>query len=678
MKSNWKLPIKLHIFESLWLLLSLLILTSVLSLSFGVFNPLTSIIVTSLLFFSLIILNVVTISFKDQRFDWVILVILLLSLLLRLGPWLYLEGGQDQGTYISMSSQFERNGGITYPDNVYSLLTTELKEKYVQLEGWKALGFNRIGETSEITSNFYPAHPLIMSIFGFLFGDENRVLSLTVFSILSIAATFLLTKEITKNRKIGYIAAILISLSPLHLYFSKFPVTEIMTLALNLSSLYFIYRAYYKKETYLLWLSLLLINVTLYTRLTWIISLPIFVIIILMVLTYEKEKFVKKEWGLWGIAILISFLISTLFYFLNINFLYYYFYAKIFKFIPEIWFYIILFALPFILFLLSTRFNEYTKKVFSYLFKYRNWIMWGIFIFLLYSTVKHFYLMVFTDKFVGGWFDYFWGMARGGWIILKDMPLSSIIFYITPIGLIVWVLSIKTLNTPAKFLLFLYMMIYTAFNFYITRYTPHHFYYARYQLSEMIPIIIIFISIYSWEFIKTKKIITYLILIPILIYSGFHSAFLYQGPVGTTPDMFKQLSTNVENKDILLFYNPLDWADNFVFAPLKYYYDFKAINVNQLTDVYDYGTKIKNYYVDDVYILSTVPIDNSKLFLVDKLKFEKGFYANIREDNPPLYNEINDWQIPNCKKYIPEKFCSGPIPIKYHKASLDLYLYNYR
>lgn len=671
-------PIELPLFEAFWILVSILTLVSVGLLTFDFFSPLKSILITLVLIFSLLKFNAIKIVWKDTRFNWIILAILLVSLGMRLNPWLYLEGGQDEGVYVSMSKEFERSGGLKYPDNVYSLLTTELKEKYVKEEGWFSLGFNRDAKSSELTSTFYPAHPLIMSIFGFVFGDENRVWSLTFFAMFSIIGTYLLVSHLTKKKEIGYFAAALLAISPIHLYFSKFPVTEIMALACNISSIYFILKAYDEKKPWYLWLSLLLINVSLYTRLTWIVSIPVFMLLLFSYLTFEKDEKLYKQWGAWGISILLSFFVSTLFYFTKIHFLYKHFYSDIFKRVPEPLFYAILILSPFVIYFLTKKYNLISRKILEFIYEKRNWIFGLIGIWLVYLTVKNFYFMAFTDRFVGTRFDYFWGMANAGWITLKDMALSSLLIYITPLGLIGLILSFKVVNTPSRALIMLFLLMYLGFHFYIVKYTPYHFYYARYQLSEIIPLVLIFVTIFCFETYEKNKLLSLVIYVPIALYSLIYSLFLFQGPVGMTSDFFKQLSNNVEKRDIVLFYNPLDWADNFVFSPLKYYYDYKGIRIDNLIDVYKYGTDIKDYYVDDVFILSSVPLENSKLFYVDKIRFEKGFYTNAIEDKPPLKNVINDWKLPYCDRFIPEKFCSGAIPVKYHKASIDFYLYNYR
>ncbi|MCC7290251.1 glycosyltransferase family 39 protein [bacterium] len=667
----------LPLFEFIWVYLGLLTLISVGLLTAKIFTPLLSLIITTLLTALLFWKFQIKVELKDLRFDKYILLILLFAVVVRFGPWIYLEGGQDQGVYVMMSQQFERSGSLRFEDNLIDDLSSDLKSQYLSERGWFSLGFNLDKVSGELHTNFYPAHPALMSVAGFLFGDENRVVTLTLFGLLSIIAGYLLAYEITGKRLAGYITALFLATSPLHIYFSKFPTTEIMALAITLSTLYFIYKAYKDKTYVYLWISLLLINLFLYTRLTWVIALPFYLVLILCVLTFEKDKEKYKQWGVWGVGILLSFLVSTLFYYFNIKFLYTHFYSDIFKFIPDWLFYSLLFASPLVLYLLSTRYQALTSKVLKWVFEKRMVWLVTVLILILGFSAKHFYDMVFTDRFLGTRFDYFWGMARGGWVTLKDMALSSVVIYLTPFGILAYLLSLKSTNNPHKLLLTLFMLLYLGFNIVIVRYIPYHYYYARYQLSEIIPLLYVLISMYLVTLLPLKKWLFYLLLIPMLAYNIIYIPFLTQGPVGITPRIFNEIEERVGEDSILIYYNPTEWADNFFFAPLKYYYDFKSVNVENLESAIKYAQYFENQG-RQVFVLSTVVLNDSRFLSTETLNFQKGFYANSLENNQPMHYIINDWQIPYCKYFIPEKFCSGAIPIKYHKASLDIYLYNYK
>jgi len=55
----------------------------------------------------------------------VLLIILLAALIFRVGPYLYLPGGQDQGLYVSMSATYEKKGS--------TFITDKVREKAIEL-----------------------------------------------------------------------------------------------------------------------------------------------------------------------------------------------------------------------------------------------------------------------------------------------------------------------------------------------------------------------------------------------------------------------------------------------------------------------------------------------------------------------------------------------------------------
>lgn len=663
----------IKLLELIWLFLGTCAIIGVDLLFLKVFSPLYVIGLTILLLVLLYLIFKPKIVLKDLRFDWIIIIIIAFSLIIRLGPWIYLEGGQDQGVYVAMSKQYELNGQLNFKDNVNEILPEYLKNYYgKERGGWFALGFNR-NKDSSIYTTFYPAHPIMLSVGGKLFGDENRIYMLTLFSILSIVMAYLLATELTGNKKVGYLAATLIAISPLHLYFSKFPVTEIMTLSLNLGAVYYLLKAKNSGNYLYLLLNLLLVNVTLYTRLTWLISLPVYIFMIFAILTYEKDSKGYKIWMGYLIGIVLSFLLSVWFYYTQIPFLYKNFLRDIFDYIPSKLFYTLLVASPLIIYILTSPLKKYSQIFLEFLYKYRLVIFYLIIFVLIYVSANSFYKMVFTDRYVGTRYDYFWGMAKGGWVVLKDMAISSLIIYVTPFGLLGLLIAGHKVKSPEGIFLMLLLLAYMFFHFYIVKYTPYHFYYARYQLSEIVPILLIFVSIVCVEMFQSRRWLSILICLPLALYSAIYIPFItLQGHIGIKPDIFHKISKEIGKEDVVMYFNPIDWSSNFFFSPLKYYYEFKAIKIDNLDEATMYGESLPNSY-----ILSTVELYGENYKYVNKYKFEKGFLTNAKEDKPPLYNEINDWKIPFCDRVIPEKFCGGAIPIKYHKASIDIYLYNY-
>ena len=226
-----------------------------------------------------------------------IMVVLAIGLLFRSEPYHYVAGGQDQGVYVSMSQYYDNTGKIFIEDEVRKNLPDNLKADY---DSENSVLRNKQGqreyapgvyvqdlENSEYVFQFYQMHPVWMSIFGKLFGDTNRVYALVFFSLLSLVAFYLLAFELTKRKDLALLAGALLAINPLHAFFSKFPVAEVVGLAFTTLSFYYLLKYYNlsKQKIYLpvnLTLSALLMSGMFFTRISGLMLIPFFFIILIM------------------------------------------------------------------------------------------------------------------------------------------------------------------------------------------------------------------------------------------------------------------------------------------------------------------------------------------------------------------------------------------------------------
>lgn len=147
-------------------------LTSVINIFFlliGVFYPLYSLLISFILLILFLVVFGYKIKIKDARFCFVLLIILFVSLFLRVPPNLYLAGGQDQGTYVSLSKQYEINHSLYIKDELRNKLSKEAKILYDKSGAATMLGVEELDlEESVFYMPFYPVFPSWMSSFGSL------------------------------------------------------------------------------------------------------------------------------------------------------------------------------------------------------------------------------------------------------------------------------------------------------------------------------------------------------------------------------------------------------------------------------------------------------------------------------------------------------------------------------
>lgn len=675
---------KLHLYELVWIFFGILSVISVFLLSFNWFSPSYSLLISIILFIGTLIFLKKHISIKDNRWGLVIILILAVGLLLRSQPWPYLEGGQDEGLYMSLSSQFDSSKSFKFEDIAEKFLNPQLKSIYLEDRSWAVLGMKKDETTGNLFYDFYPLHPMLMSITATVFGDIYRVYSITFFSILSIAGAYLLTSKLANSKKAGYIAAGILAVMPLHLYFSRFPVTEIIALAITLNFLYFLLVAYKEKNYPLLYISILLVNMFLYLRLTWVVAMPFCILVFIVILLYSKNEIEIKNWIKWGLLLYGSYLVSLLFYFIHYNYILDHFYGKIYRYIPENIFYALIFLLPLIIWILIKFLKMHLRNILNFLYRYRIFIIWIAFILLGLYAGYLFYKVAFTTKYLNTTLDRTWGMANVGWYALKDQIPVSIILHLSPFALLPLLFFSKKINSPERFLLTFFLFLFLAFNIIVVRYTPYQIYYARYQLSEIIPIAVILSSIFLFEALEKHRFFVTSILICMFAYNIFFSVYQYQGYVGTTPKFFNTLSETVNKSDFVIYFDPTDWSKSFLFSPLKYYYNYPSLHTTTFEKLETFANGISGDSETKVFVLSTKDLnelgksDGSKYEYIKTIKYERGFFANAVEAKPPLDWIVNDNTIPYCTTVAPYKYCGGLIPIKYHLGSINIMLYEYK
>lgn len=181
----------------------------------------------------------------------VILVVLLAALLFRAEPFRPMHGGQDQGVYVSMSAHLQREGSVFIDDPVPAALPDQPSREIYASGMPEDPSFAAAVQPGVYYSNgegdyvfqFYHLHPLWMAVFAELFGDAARFYALTFFSLLGIAGLCLLVLEMTGARAAALVAGLLLALNPLHVYFSRLHVTEIVALAFSAVGFYYLARA---------------------------------------------------------------------------------------------------------------------------------------------------------------------------------------------------------------------------------------------------------------------------------------------------------------------------------------------------------------------------------------------------------------------------------------------------
>lgn len=677
MKIN-KVP-NIKIFDVLVLFISTVSLVNVFLLAAGMFYPIWSLVASSVILCLGLLLARVKIVVADSRFHPVLIIILLLALLLRLFPNLYLTGGQDQGSYVALSKQYQVNQGLYIKDELRQSLSD--KNKY-----WYDLGNDILGvkernlEESEMVMPFYPVFPSWMAISGDLFGSDNRMWVLTFLSLISIVAIYLLGYELGgKDKKVGLLSSFLLALNPLHSYFSKVPVTETVYLLFFLLSLYYLMRYYNnkksgKEDSISLGISLIAANASFYTRMNGIFILPIIVAIPVLVVIYKKKDlllpFIKYSL-IWIVTLFISFVYYSEFQPRLFNLIVV---KRLLQFVNP-WM-LLLFSLIFLFFLIMMLLDRNSK---AFLKKISDWIgqnIWWIAITVFSTLILYGLYFYVREIFINGGYSI---TSFESLSYFKQLSFLATLLYLTPIGFILIPIAFwyyrKDSRVEIKILISL-IMIFLVYCWAILRLSQYHYYFVRYQLSELIPLSLLLISIFLINLNKkgVQKILLGLVLLIMSAYFGYYSVLQLRSEEGGNKESYEYIDQLVGEDDLLFVAEyEFDSFDQIV-LPIKYYYDVNTFPLRYLSYVNKPEIEDLAEEFDDVYVLSAVPGLNrqqrERFEFVKDLDFEHNYFTHCLYDEDTFFEmEDHSPDIPFCEYMI--------IPNRYYYGTYRTYLYRW-
>ena len=634
---------------------------SLIMLAAGSFSATLSIVI------SLIILSAIIILLRRKircRLSWrtyiPLILILLFSFFLRFSPFLYVAGGQDEGLYVNMSRAYERHGSTIYQDDFREELPQELKELYDETnhrdvrvrvkgeyEGIHLLGiYIKSLDTSSYVFQFYPLHPLWMSLFGKFIGSQNRVYSLVFFALISLLATYGLTYEISNSRFAALIAVGLLSVNPLHVFFSRFPVTEVMAFAFNVSALYYLIR-YYKEEQkgnhYPLYLFLAtgLFGCFCFTRVTGFLYLPFFLLILFLVIIYKRYSKIELKIGFAIVIILILYTISVL-YGLKYSYPYSHdIYLKTFGRLAHDWVKWLAMAGLFIVALVFLLvFSKIIRlAVRRFMANNTRWLLPAAIGCIILSGAYLTYRVVFTDAYIdSGWLGKRWSIAGQGWRSVARMPLTAMIVYLSPplFGAFIAGLAVYK-HRRWTALLLVFVILFWAINIVLKNGSvPYHYYYARYLLSETLPYTIFLVAIYLaalWQYSRTGKILTavlvgvstaYFLLLTIPQLSMESGNLVYEP--------LKRVSRRMDRNDVIVLKRPGFPNYSEARTALEVYFGVPVFAVEQMDRTL--FEKLSDHISGEIYLLSPDPVSSPSFEQIEEIPYRFGSIS--RAGAPPF------------------------------------------
>jgi hypothetical protein len=649
------------LFEIICFIIVIVSLTSVFLLSIKKFNVVLAIGLSAVLilisakrYYRFISIKIISKS------NLALLFILLLALVFRYSPYLHVIGNWDPGTYVLMSESYGTTGSPLVYDDVRARITDQSLLKIYDDNNYRSIfpigerkkglaeGYRNAGiwvldlDHGNYAFQYYPVHPLWMSIFAHFFGSENRVYSLVLFSLISITAIFLIAYELTGSLTPAIIAGVLLALNPIHVFYSKEPTSEVVSLAFILCSIYFLLKYFdSNKEKYsnlYLVLSAGLMGCLFFTHIHGFSFLPLFYLLSLLFLLGNESRVHKKQILVYVAAIWILYGLSVVYgYF----YMYHYFIgilAPSLNFIllkPDVWSLsvaaVFLFFIALVLFFVQTRKWKSFDKLINMMQENKRLLLCISFLGIMTFA---FYKVIF--------------------VVIPGGMAYNIILFIKLISLPVFVLAFPAICLFSKrgmrFFSFCIFIIFFSF-LTLSFYSEPIYDFMRYYLPEMIPGYILLSSILLSDMLKSSKwlkILAWAVLVFVAADFTYYSFHQFQGhSMEGATESLEQIVKQMHEGDLLIMdRNEGSFWD--MKSTFEYYYNIKVFGAREVMNLTNSELLNISRPYNNTMVLAFKELNqttDSKFELVSKILYRQGDFSKRWNSDGiiiPFYYGINE------------------------------------
>jgi len=566
--------------------------------------------------------------------EWTHVVFLLLvCLFFRLPTFNYVLGGQDEGLYVNIAHYIERTGGIEIRDTALDKLKgTPFVDRYLSenrqiraysgpLKGGSFVsGVYLNGPTdSGLSFQFYHLFPVWMALFAGLFGGTLAVYALTFFALLSVVFMYRLALALTDSPRAALMAGLLLALNPLHAFFSKFPVTEVPTLAFSLVG--FTYLARFWREgrdlRYRRWLllSVLSFGALFVTRISGFTYIPFFIALAVASAAVDTDRQRQRAVQCWVFGVTVLYAASVA-YGLHWSPQYAHdIYRLSFERIaPRHWqtgvAVVVLFMVAVWLGLVAMAQGRKRTHIERFVISPARQAIGLIIIAGLALGVYKIYQLGWTSRFVGDYgLDTVWGLADSHWRALRASSLAAVVVYLGPVlPLAFLVIALRSQGEPSHEFLRLFVAGFLVYILVLQWIVPYGPYYARYLLSEVVPYMLLFVVV-VWACMPTgiaHRTLSIALAITLIYSAGTTAAQLGKNESDGLYKSLTQLLAPVDNADVVLLdvMDPSLPDNNELKTPIKFIFDLPTVTVSDasLADTAYIGALNARY--DDVFMIS--------------------------------------------------------------------------
>lgn len=568
---------------------------------------------------------------------YVILSLLLVALFFRLPAFDYVLGGQDDGVYMNMAQHIDATGGIAVRDKPLEKIAGSPFESTYLAQNRKVVPATGSHHTKNVGQyvagvyvksrsgaklqfQFYHLFSTFMAVVGGVFGASMAVYGLTLFSILSIFLAFRLTLLLTDSELAAAAAALLLAVNPLHVFFSKLPVTAIVAQAFSLAGFYFLALTWktVEKHSQRAWLAIsaLCFGGIFFTRVTGFLYVPFVVGLALLFALYTKGRPPHRSVQYWALGVVALYVLSIGYGFhwstIYVSDIYTVIASTIFHGHLRAGIVVIcaLVAMVWLTLLIAVRLPRAAQVTRVLVDIARKLVVPTLFVGTLLGIYK-IYLLGWTEKYrdSGFMFDSRWGIVHSHWKSLPASSLGTLFVYLGPlvVPMFLW-LAVRRQRTAATEFLRLYAVAFFLYALLVMWVIPYGPFPARYLLTAVVPSLLLYVIV-AWS-TNTAGNERWFLGVGIAVSIAYMTitSFYQVGKVEThgLRSSIAALVAPVDKGDVILL-DSLDHDlpnDSEMKTPLVYGHGLNVISVNaQSLGNENYLRFLANIY-KDVYLLS--------------------------------------------------------------------------
>lgn len=556
------------------------------------------------------------------RGPWLLVLILVLAALIRWPGALHVQGGQDQGVYVAMAGHYALHGRIDIEDPIRPKLTSEAATSRYDAGNRRGvyepgiyIDTNRPGH---YFPRFYHLQSLWIAMAGALLGMDNAATSQVFFGLISILFLSLVAMRLTRKPAFGLAYGAALAILPLHIFFSKFPISEMPTLAFAAMAAYAMLRHHERPDDsaapYWLLSGALAFFCVFLMRISGFIYLPLLILGAIASHVGIKDDQVRHRWMYFWSGTLLLYACSVVYGLIWVA----PYSEEIYstglgpKLYGSIRWWLPSFIALMTMFFVATR-SEAARRALRP--RLKKAIAIGMRAAPLLVGCGALYALVrigqlaFTDHYRGHpWYDAFWHASHGGARVLLLSVASAVVEHATPLVAATLLLALAGSRAdPARLLLVAMVVVACVYSSLVQWFVPYQYYYARYLLSETVPLAILLVFVRASDWWQRPALRRWLSLAAgvTLAYCAWFSWPLigFQEAQGARTSLAR-IARHLDKDDVLVVDTRGIPVPGIITTPLRLWFDKRVYILNDPRYLQDVISDLKAANVSDIYLMS--------------------------------------------------------------------------